>query len=133
MKNSKNITPKGSFGAMLKQLRMAAQLTLREACKQTGYDPSNWSKIERGILSAPKESVVLESWLKILKVKKTSSVAKQFFELAELSQGRIPSEVLDDARLVELLPAFFRTVRGKKPDKEEILRVINLIKKHYDG
>ena len=41
------------FGKTLKKLRTVKGLSLRQVCKKTGYDPSNWSKIERGLISPP--------------------------------------------------------------------------------
>ena len=47
---------------------------------------------------------------------------------ARIAQGIIPDDILNKTEMLELMPAFFRTVRNKKPSKEEIDRLINLIK-----
>ncbi len=54
------------FGKLLKNLRIERELSLREACKLANYDPSNWSKVERGILSPPSDNNILRNWAKIL-------------------------------------------------------------------
>ena len=42
------------FGKFIKERRIEKGLTLREFCKLIEVDASNWSKIERGLLSPPK-------------------------------------------------------------------------------
>jgi len=49
------------FGEYIKDLRVEKEITLREFCKTAGLDPSNWSKIERGIHTPPKSKEVLET------------------------------------------------------------------------
>ena len=51
-----------TFGEFIKQLRLQNRITLREFCRLAGIDPSNWSKIERGMLQPPK-SKMLQSLL----------------------------------------------------------------------
>ncbi len=41
------------FGDYLKSRRLERDLTLRDFCRSAGEDPSNWSKVERGILPPP--------------------------------------------------------------------------------
>jgi hypothetical protein len=60
--------------------------------------------------------------------KVTSDKIQEFMDDAKIAQGIIPDDILNKAEMLELMPAFFRTVRNKKPNKEEIDRLINLIK-----
>lgn len=50
------------FGSLVKDLRMQRRMTLREFCRRTGFDPGNWSKIERGILQPTRK----EEWITIV-------------------------------------------------------------------
>ena len=113
------------FGDFLKNLRINKGLTLRQACKLTNYDPSNWSKIERGILSPPSDEKTLKNWAKILEINKKQ--IQEFIDNAKIAQGSIPQDILSQDILVERLPAFFRTLRNRKPTKKEIDRLIKLI------
>jgi transcriptional regulator with XRE-family HTH domain len=117
-----------TFGDILKNLRIKAGLSLREVCKLTGYDPSNWSKVERGKMFPPSDTKVLFKWTKILGLKKEKDI-ENFIDQAVITQGMIPNDVLSDKDIVDHLPAFFRTLRNKKPTKEEIERMIEIIKK----
>ncbi len=114
------------FGQNLKALRLKKQLSLRDVCKETGYDPSNWSKIERGIIPPPADEKTLVKWSKVLGlvVKKQ----RDFIDEAKIAQGIIPADLLVGKAALECLPAFFRTLRNEKPTKEEIDNLIKLLK-----
>lgn len=114
------------FGDFLKELRIKKELSLRDVCKETGYDPSNWSKIERGIISPPANEKILKKWAKILGL--TLKQTKEFIDEAKIAQGIIPQDILSQPSAVKCLPAFFRTLRNEKPTKEEIDRLIELIR-----
>jgi len=114
------------FGQTLKNLRLKKELTLRACCRAVDYDPSNWSKIERGFMSPPNDEKTLMKWAKVLGVEKNE--IQKFIDKANLAQGIIPKDILAKKNAVELLPAFFRTVRNKKLSKKEIEKLITLIK-----
>jgi len=116
------------FGKILKELRIKKGLSLREVWKLTGYDPSNWSKIERGKISPPVEEKVLRKWASILGLSGHVKKIQQFIDEAKIAQGIIPQDILSNKSIVKYLPAFFRTLRNKKPTKEEIDRLIELIR-----
>lgn len=115
------------FGQNLKELRIKKGLTLRHACRILDYDPSNWSKIERGKMSPPSNGKTLQRWAKTVGLSKTSDI-QWFIDEANLSQGIIPQDILFQENIVDFLPAFFRTLRNKKPTKREIDRLIKLIR-----
>lgn len=114
------------FGSLLKELRIKKGLSLRDVCKETGYDPSNWSKIERGIISPPAEEKILTKWAMVLDLGQKK--LREFIDEAKVAQGIIPDDILSQPNAVKCLPAFFRTLRNEKPTKEEIDRLIELIR-----
>lgn len=116
------------FGKNLKRLRIEAGLSLRDVCSRTAYDPSNWSKIERGRISPPSDKGTLEKWGKALNLRLRSKEMSEFVNEASVAQGIIPSDVMGDEKMMSYLPAFFRTVKNKKSRKEEIDHLIELIK-----
>lgn len=117
------------FGKKLKNLRIENGMTLREITKKVGYDSSNWSKIERGLLSPPSDEKTLSKWAKALDL--SEKQARQFIDEALAAQGKIPEDILKDS--AELLPAFFRTMRGEKPTKEEFKRLKEKLKSEKDN
>ena len=96
-------------------------------CRKVNYDPSNWSKIERGKNAPPSDKKTLELWAKTLGLKKNSRKFREFVYQSEVAQGIIPFEIMEEKELVAALPAFFRTLKNRKPNKEEIGNMINLI------
>lgn len=127
-KNSMKNANLKKFGELLKELRMKAHLSLRDVCKKVNYDPSNWSKIERGLISPPNNEDTLGQWAQALGLAQKSKEYFEFIDLANIAQGIIPDYIMQEKDLVKALPAFFRTVRNEKPTKKEIDDLINLIK-----
>ncbi|MEK7158957.1 MAG: helix-turn-helix domain-containing protein [Patescibacteria group bacterium] len=121
------MTKQINFGEVLKNLRIKKNLTLREVCEQINYDYSNWSKVERGVLSPPNDEVALRRWAKVLGLESENKI-REFIEMAQISQGIIPEAVMSKRNVMELLPAFFRTLRNAKPTKEEVDKLIELIR-----
>ena len=115
-----------TFGELIKKSRLQNRITLREFCRLSGIDPSNWSKIERGMLPPPKSKMMLEEIAKILKVKKNSDDWYTLMDLAAITH--IPRELLSNQSIVEKLPVFFRTLRGQKPTEEELENLIKVIR-----
>ena len=116
-----------TFGAFIKEARIKAGLTLRGFCRRLHADPGNWSKIERGMLPPPKSKKVLEEVASVLMIPENSDDWHTLFDLASISF--IPPDLMDDRSVVEKLPVFFRTLRGDKPAKEELERLIERIRK----
>lgn len=116
-----------TFGEKLKNLRIGRDLTLREMCELVNYDPSNWSKIERGRLSPPSDSVVLSKWARALGLSDKTGI-QNFIDQAQVAQGIIPEDILSQKDAVGYLPVFFRTLRNEKPTIEEIDKLIALIR-----
>ncbi|HNT93850.1 MAG TPA: helix-turn-helix transcriptional regulator [Bacteroidales bacterium] len=114
-----------TFADFIREKRIAAGLTLREFCRLTGFDASNWSKIERNLLPPPQSRSVLESIASVLSIVPDSQVYKELMDLAALSS--VPEDLIEP-EILEQLPVFFRTVRGEKPTEEELKTLINKIR-----
>jgi transcriptional regulator with XRE-family HTH domain len=117
---------KMDFGTFIKNKRIEKGQTLREFCRKAKLDPSNWSKIERGLLPPPKSRPVLEEIALTLGLSKNSQDWHMLFDLASISY--IPVELMDDAAIIDKLPIFFRTLRGEKPTRKELEDLIEKIK-----
>jgi hypothetical protein len=70
----------------------------------------------------------LEKIAEMLKLGKGSADWHRLFDLASLSIKKIPEDVYSDEEVLEVLPVFFRTVRGDKPTPEELDKLIQLLK-----
>lgn len=92
-----------------------------------GHDPSNWSKIEREVLQPPRDEEILRMWAKQLGLKSGTDDWLKFFEYAAVDAGRIPDNILKDEELAAHLPAFFRTLSGQKPSREDMEKLLRII------
>ncbi|MCG8698084.1 MAG: helix-turn-helix domain-containing protein [Bacteroidales bacterium] len=118
------------YGEFVKEKRLQQNLTLREFCKQACIDPSNWSKIERGILTPIKSPEIHNRICEVLKIEQNSEDFQLMKDLAAIEF--IPKELIEE-KIVEDLPLFFRTVRGTSPSSEELDKLFKKIKKSYEN
>jgi transcriptional regulator with XRE-family HTH domain len=116
------------FGDFIKQIRTRQRLGLREFCLENGHDPSNWSKIEREVLPPPRDEEALRAWARQLGLIEGTEEWLKFFDYAAVDSGRIPDYVLKDEKLVAQLPVFFRTISGQKPSREDLEKLVELIR-----
>ena len=70
------------FGAFFQETRKGLGLTLREFCRQNGFDSGNVSRIERGLSLPPKAEEVLQKYAKALKMKQGTDHHNRFLDLA---------------------------------------------------
>lgn len=117
------------FGELVKKIRSEKRLGLREFCIAADCDPSNWSKIERGILQPPQDQDLLNRISVILGIQENSEERELLFDYAAIDAGKIPQYVLEDSDLVKRLPVFFRTATGKKPTKEQLERLAEILRR----
>ena len=116
------------FGEFIKQIRARQRLGLREFCLEHGHDPSNWSKIEREVMAPPRDDETLRKWAKQLGLKPDTDDWHKFFNYAAVDAGRIPDHLLEDEELAAHLPVFFRTLSGQKPSREDLEKLLEIIR-----
>lgn len=113
------------FHQFVQEKRMERELSLRQFCKQASLDPSNWSKIERGLAKHGQSPEILNRIATVLNLNQTER--ETLTDLAVIDS--IPTELLPDTKVIESLPIFFRTVRGEKPSSEELTQLLQMIQK----
>jgi transcriptional regulator with XRE-family HTH domain len=112
----------------MKDLRLRTGLTLRVFCTKNGFDPGNYSRIERGVAAPPKEGH-LSRYAQAVGLTLDSDDWVEFFDLAAIARGEIPQDLLDDAQLVGKLPVLFRTVRGDPAPSDKMDALSNEIRR----
>ena len=115
------------FNETVKSLRIEKRLTLRDFCEQAGLDPSNWSKVERGINPPPGDIGLLERLAKFFGLNGTKKLA--FMDEAALQRREIPADVAENEILQKALPAFFRAARGHELTEAELQNFAEDIRK----
>lgn len=117
------------YGEFIKERRIGKGIGLREFCKVVGVDASNWSKVERGLLSPPQDKEKLRRIAELLDIEFGSDAWLEMKDLASVDAGIIPEDILSDEKVLRSLPIFFRTLRSDKPTSEEIDELISMIRK----
>ena len=121
------VAHRSEFGEFCRSKRLEKRITLREFCKQSGFDPAWISRIERGLLAPPRSKQLRAKLGIALGVEEASEGWNEFHDLADLCAGRLPDRVADDKRVVELLPVFFRAVGKTDMDKAELAKFIEAL------
>jgi transcriptional regulator with XRE-family HTH domain len=114
------------FGQQIKELRIEAQLTLRDFCRRIGMDPSNWSKIERGIIQPPQDPQLLGQIQSALGL--DAQQLQNLQDLADVARGEIPVDLRDD-ELMAKMPAFFRAMKGQEYTEADLEKLKESVKK----
>lgn len=117
------------FGAYLKQLRQLHGQTLRAFCQKNGFDPGNYSRLERGLLPPPQSEEKLGDYARALGLKRGSDEWIELFDRAAASRGELPKDILSDAEVVDKLPVLFRTIRGSQVSWEKLDELIEKIRR----
>lgn len=115
------------FNETVKSLRLKKRLTLRDFCSKNGLDPSNWSKVERGVNPPPGDVGLLERLADFFGL--TGSDKLAFIDEAALQRREIPGDVAENAILQKALPAFFRAARGHELSEQELQSLAEDIRK----
>jgi transcriptional regulator with XRE-family HTH domain len=120
-----------TFGNFLRDRREQRRLGLRQFCSELNFDPSRWSKVERGVLQPPSDEGTLRDIAKLLGIKQDGGDWNKLKDLAAFGRGEIPKDIMADEELVACLPLVFRTLRNEKPTREQLYNLADLIR-HSD-
>lgn len=114
-----------TFGEFFRQKRIGLRLTLRKFCEMYQFDPGNISRLERNILPPTLDEEKLAGYATALRIKRDSEEWVTFFDLAHAAKNSIPKDVTGEG--YDFLPAFFRTMRNKKLDKQKMKELIDFL------
>ena len=116
------------FGEHIKARRLELDLSLREFSRRIGEDPSNWSKVERGVLPPTRDREKLSRIAEVLGIGVGSVEWDELQDLADVASAAIPDYIMEDREALAALPAFFRTVGSRRPSREEIEALLKKLK-----
>ena len=123
-----HLETKAVFWEFFKEKRQALGLTLREFCFKHKLDSGNTSRLERGLLLPPQDRDRLEDYAHYLGLKSGSDDWYTFFDLAAVSKGRIPSELMEDEKVVAKLPLIFRALREWHSTNRNLDALVNKVR-----
>ena len=130
-----NTTPWGgqkvntTFGDFIKERRIAKRITLRSFSEAIGYDPANYSRMERSLLQPPTSPEKLAAFARELGIPQNSEDFREMIRLAALGRGEIPPAILSNEAVLAKLPVFFRTLEGEKVDEQMLDQLFEAMKK----
>ncbi len=120
---------RNAFGALLKRLRIERSRTLRDFCVEHGFDPGNYSRLERGVFNPPHDREKLEKYALALELSPGTDEWLEFFDTAAAARGELPQDLLADEEIVEKLPILFRTLRAKPVSPEKLDGLVESIRR----
>ncbi len=115
------------FHEHVKALRLQKRLTLRDFCLNVGLDPSNWSKVERGVNPPPGDLGVLHRLADFFGLKGAEKLS--LLDEAALERKELPPDIADNEILMRALPAFFRAARGHELSEAQLHEFFEDIRK----
>lgn len=118
-----------TFGDYVKAKRIGKRITLRAFSESIGYDPANYSRIERGLQMPPPNPDKLAAFARELDIPKDSDGFREMVRLAALGRGEIPPASLSDEAVMAKLPVLFRTLEGGKVDEAMLDDLFDALKK----
>lgn len=118
-----------NFEELFSAKRKALGKTLREFCRENGFDAGNISKIERGIMTPPQSKEKRLQYASALGIKEGSDDWLEFCDLATISAGKIPTGIVSDKELMAEVPILFRSIRKKGVEKAKIQELLEALKK----
>jgi len=121
--------PANAFGKLLKTLRQRTGKTMRDFCLEHGFDPGNYSRLERGIFPPPQKEELIEKYANALRLIRGSDDWLEFFDVAAACRGELPRDLLSDDELLEKLPVLFRTLRGSQVSREKLDELLEKIRR----
>lgn len=113
-----------AFGEYFRKRRELAGISLRKFCEQSGFDPGNISKLERGLLPAPQSEEKIKEYARALGLKQNSDEFKTFFDLALASSKQFQVRNITKADVLSKLPELFRYIDSKTMTAEKLESVI---------
>ena len=103
--------------------------TVRQFAKDNGFDAAYISRIENGVTLPPRDQEKLTKLGLALGLKKDTDEWQEFLDLAAIAKCELATDLHDNKRIASILPAFYRTLRKKELDEEEVQKILDLIKK----
>lgn len=114
------------FGQFVRARRLELGLTLREFCKESGYDSGYISRLENSLVLPPESEEKLKRLASALGIQKGTPDWVKYHDLRVVARRQIPKEI--DSRVLNFLPAFFRKSSKGEVTKADVEKLVNLIK-----
>lgn len=115
------------FSEYFKQRRKELGYTVRKFALEKGLDAGYVSRLENGLMQPPADEGKLQNLAVALELKRGTKEWNEFMDLAAVARNEVPVDLRSNEYIAKVLPAFYRSVRNKQLDEEDVNKLINLI------
>ncbi len=115
------------FSEYFKQRRKELGYTVRKFALEKGLDAGYVSRLENGLMQPPADGGKLQNLAVALELKQGTKEWSEFMDLAAVARNEVPVDLRSNEYIAKVLPAFYRSVRNKQLDEEDVNKLINLI------
>lgn len=119
--------PAVTFGDFVRSTRMKNSQTGRDASRKADMLPSNFSKLEHGVLLPPKDAERQRQLADAIGIKPDTPEAQRFFDLAGAATNAVPLDLADIISKSETIPLLLRTIGNKRLSEKEIEALVELV------
>lgn len=106
-----------TFGSVVRSVRIEQRLPFGRFVRSTGLSACDLSKMERGLMAAPKDERKLHAIYSALNIALGSEEERKMSELARRSQSEIVEKELTEKELVGKLPFFAGALTDEAMDE----------------
>lgn len=115
------------FSEYFKQRRKELGYTVRKFALEKGLDAGYVSRLENGLMQPPADEGKLQNLAVALELRQGTKEWDEFMDLAAVARNEVPVDLRSNEYIAKVLPAFYRSVRNKQLDEEDVNKLINLI------
>jgi len=115
------------FGDFVRTTRTKNGLTGRDASNRAEMLPSNFSKLEHGILLPPRDGNKQRKLADAIGIRAGTPDSERFFDLAAKAIDAVPVDVADIISKSESLPLLLRTIGNRRLSEKDIEALVEIV------
>jgi transcriptional regulator with XRE-family HTH domain len=125
--NTTETNPAVIFGDFLRHIRLEKGLTARFVASAAEMLPSNFSKLEHGLLTPARDHEKQKKLMSALGISLGSVEAERFFDLAGKASDSTPVDLAQIISENETVPLLLRTIGNKRLSEDQIRRLVAIV------
>jgi len=131
-KNGHQENASAAFGTYLKSLRKASGKAARIVALEAGMQPSNYSRLEYGVINPPQIKAKLDRLARAVGIIDNEAEMARFYDLAAMANQSIPLDLADIISKDDAVPLMLRTLGNKRLTKQEVEEIVRLVRGKSD-
>ena len=119
------------FGSYLRSLRLGAKIGLREFASLINMQASNYSNIEHGKISPPKDPDRIKAIADNLALGEGSAERTKLLDLAAEYRDEMAEDIKKTIKSNPGIPVLVRTLEGKRLTENQLRKLTRYIQENY--